>query len=95
MMPGRVTEADPAHAHALFRESWFIKGISGISTTDLVEAVRETSISPLYSAHKSRVYLAGQEDLVCRIIILISHIITPVIPTINLLTKSPGLPSRV
>ena len=34
-------------------------------------------------------YLEGQGDLVSRIITPITHIVTPIIPIINLLTKSP------
>ena len=36
-----------------------------------------------------RAYLEGQGDLVSRIITPINHIVTPCIPIINLLTKSP------
>ena len=34
-------------------------------------------------------YLEGQGDLVSRLVSPITHIVTPVIPIINLLTKSP------
>ena len=34
-------------------------------------------------------YLEGQGDLVSRLVTPITHIVTPVIPIINLLTKSP------
>ena len=34
-------------------------------------------------------YLEGQGDLVSRIIAPITHIVTPIVPIINLLTKSP------
>ena len=34
-------------------------------------------------------YLEGQGDLVSRLITTITHIVTPFIPIINLLTKSP------
>ena len=35
------------------------------------------------------VYLEGQGDLVSRLITSITHIVTPIIPIINLVTKSP------
>ena len=38
-------------------------------------------------------YLEGQGDLVSRLITPITHIVTPIIPIINLVTKSPG-PSK-
>ena len=34
-------------------------------------------------------YLEGQGDLVSRLITTVSHIVTPIIPIINPLTKSP------
>ena len=36
-----------------------------------------------------RVYLEGQGDLVSRLITPVTHIVTLIIPIINLLTKSP------
>ena len=40
------------------------------------------------------VYLEGQGDLVSRLITPITHVVTPFIPIINLLTRSPDPPSR-
>ena len=42
-----------------------------------------------YIDHLGRLYLEGHGDLVSKLIIPITHIKTPVIPLINLLTKSP------
>ena len=39
-------------------------------------------------------HLEGQGDLVSRLITPITHIVTTIIPIINLLTKSPDPPSR-
>ena len=40
-------------------------------------------------------YLEGQGDLVSRLITPITHIVTTILPIINLLTKSPDPPSKL
>ena len=39
-------------------------------------------------------HLKGQGDLVSRLATPVTHIVTPVIPIIRLLTKSPDSPTR-
>ena len=41
-----------------------------------------------YGVLYAKEYLEGQGDLVSRLITPISHIVTPIIPIINLVTKS-------
>ena len=47
-----------------------------------------TTVQRFRSGFVLRVYLEGHEDLVSRLVTPLTHIVTPVIPLINLLTKS-------
>ena len=47
-----------------------------------------------HNSRNHRPYLDGQEDLVSRLITPTTHIVTLIIPIINLLAKSPDPPSK-
>ena len=49
----------------------------------------ETGKVDVKASHEHAHYLEGQGDLLSRLITPITHIVTPIIPIINLIIKSP------